>query len=105
MAGRTARVRPCNGLRRRFLPMAYDKLNLDGRIAVVIGGTSGIGRALSLGLADAGAHVVASSRRQAEVDATAAEIEQRGRKTLRVTSDVLDRPSLEALQGKVLEAF
>ena len=85
--------------------MGYDQLNLDGRIAVVIGGTSGIGRALSLGLAEAGAHVVASSRRQAEVDAAAAEIEQRGRKTLRATSDVLDRPSLEALQGNVLEAF
>src|SRR5438552_11162732 len=85
--------------------MAYDKLNLDGRIAVVIGGTSGIGRTLSLGLAEAGAHVVPSSRRKQEVDATAVEIEARGRRTLRATSDVLDRSSLEALRGNVLEAF
>ena len=70
---------------------------LDGRIAVVIGGTSGIGHAITLGLADAGADVVASSRRQPEVEAAAAEVERRGRRSLRVTSDVTDRASLERL--------
>src|SRR5690349_20365162 len=85
--------------------MPYDKLSLDGRVAVVIGGTSGIGRTLSLGLAEAGAHVVPSSRRLAEVESTAAEIEAKGRKTLRAASDVLDRGSLEALKGDVLGAF
>jgi NAD(P)-dependent dehydrogenase (short-subunit alcohol dehydrogenase family) len=85
--------------------MGYDKLNLDGRVAVVIGGTSGIGKTMSLGLAEAGAHVVASSRRQPEVDATAAAIEQRGRRTLRLTSDVLDRESLEKLRAATVAAF
>jgi NAD(P)-dependent dehydrogenase (short-subunit alcohol dehydrogenase family) len=85
--------------------MPYDKLDLDGRIAVVIGGTSGIGKTLSLGLADAGAHVIPSSRRQTEVDAAAAEIESRGRKTLRVTSDVLQRGSLERLCEETLRTF
>ena len=66
-------------------------MTLAGRCAVVLGGTSGIGRAIALGMAEAGADVVASSRRRAEVDATADAIEAAGRRTLRVTSDVTDR--------------
>jgi NAD(P)-dependent dehydrogenase (short-subunit alcohol dehydrogenase family) len=85
--------------------MAFNGLNLEGQVAVVVGGTSGIGKTLALGLADAGAHVVPSSRRKTEVDAAAAEIEQRGRKTLRLPSDVLDRPSLERLRSGVVETF
>jgi NAD(P)-dependent dehydrogenase (short-subunit alcohol dehydrogenase family) len=85
--------------------MAIDRLSLTDQVAVVIGGTSGIGKTLSLGLAEAGAHVVASSRRQAEVDQTAAEIERRERRTLRLTSDVLQRASLEHLRDQVLSAF
>jgi NAD(P)-dependent dehydrogenase (short-subunit alcohol dehydrogenase family) len=80
-------------------------LNLDGRTAVVLGGTSGIGRAISLGLAAAGADVVASARRPAEVVATADAIEAAGRKTLRLTSDVTSRPTLEALRDATLAAF
>jgi len=78
---------------------------LEGKVAVVTGGTSGIGRAISLGLADAGADVVASARRQAEIDSTAAEIEARGRKTLRQPSDVCNRTTLEALLVSVLDHF
>ena len=80
-------------------------LNLEGRTAVVIGGTSGLGSALSLGLAEAGADVVASARRAEQVEATAAAIERIGRKTLRVCSDVSDRASLETLCARVLETF
>ena len=79
--------------------------DLEGKTAVVIGGTSGIGRALSLGLADAGADVVASARRMEHVNDTAAEIERRGRKTLRVRSDLADRGSLENLLAACLEGF
>jgi NAD(P)-dependent dehydrogenase (short-subunit alcohol dehydrogenase family) len=79
--------------------------SLDGKVAVVTGGTSGIGRALSLGLADAGADVIATARRQQQVDETAKEIEARGRKTLRMSSDVGDRASLEKLLAATLEAF
>jgi len=71
----------------------------------VIGGTSGIGRALSLGLADAGADVIASARRQEHVDETAAEIERRGRRTLRLCSDVCSRASLEKLLVASLQHF
>jgi NAD(P)-dependent dehydrogenase (short-subunit alcohol dehydrogenase family) len=80
-------------------------LSLEGKIAVVTGGTSGIGRALSLGLADAGADVIASARRRQQVDETAGEIEARGRKTLRQTSDVCDRATLEELLAATLDRF
>jgi NAD(P)-dependent dehydrogenase (short-subunit alcohol dehydrogenase family) len=79
--------------------------SLEGKTAVVIGGTSGIGRALSLGLADAGADVIASSRRRECVDETAAEIERRGRQTLRLCSDVSSRGSLEELLEASLQHF
>jgi NAD(P)-dependent dehydrogenase (short-subunit alcohol dehydrogenase family) len=85
--------------------MSQALLSLEGRVAVVIGGTSGIGKTLSLGLAQAGAQVIASSRRAAEVEATAAALEACGKKTLRRTSDVLDRASLEGLRAAVLERF
>jgi len=85
--------------------MAFRPLDLSGRVAVVIGGTSGIGRAIAHGLAEAGADVVATSRRAGQVESTAKEIEQRGRKSLRVTSDVVDRQSLEQLLQKLVSAF
>jgi NAD(P)-dependent dehydrogenase (short-subunit alcohol dehydrogenase family) len=87
--------------------MGFEKtgLSLEGRSAVVIGGTSGIGRALALGLANAGADVAPSARRQDQVDQTAAEIEDLGRKSLRVASDVADSSSLEALLASAVEAF
>ena len=85
--------------------MATNIFNLEGKIAVVIGGTTGIGRMLSLGLADAGADVIASARRQEQVDETAAEIERRGRQTLRLCSDVGNRASLEELLAASLQRF
>ena len=77
--------------------MGFAALELHGRNAVVIGGTSGIGRAIAHGLADAGANVVCTSRREDQVNAAAVEIESKGKKTLRVTSDVSDKSSLESL--------
>jgi len=80
-------------------------LSLQGKTAVVVGGTLGIGRAIALGLAQAGANVVASSRSQDGVDQVAAEIEAIGRKTLRVASDVGNRASLERLCDLVTQEF
>lgn len=85
--------------------MAFRPLDLSGRVAVVIGGTSGIGRAIAYGLAEAGADVVPTSRRSEQVESTAKEIEQRGRKSLRVISDVADRKSLEQVLQKSVSAF
>ena len=85
--------------------MSFRLLGLEGKVAVVTGGTSGIGRALSLGLAEAGAHVIATARRKQQVDETAADIEKLGRKTLRLASDVCDRASLEAVLGATLQSL
>lgn len=79
--------------------------DLQGRVAVVIGGTSGIGRALAVGLAEAGADVVASGRRAELVGEVAGAIEARGRRTLRLPCDVAKRASLEALRDATLAAF
>jgi NAD(P)-dependent dehydrogenase (short-subunit alcohol dehydrogenase family) len=85
--------------------MSHKLFDLTGKTAVVIGGTSGIGLAMAVGLAEAGADVVPSSRRQEQVDEAAAKIEALGRKTLRLSSDVGDRASLQALCDGVLAAF
>ncbi|MFP5278043.1 MAG: SDR family NAD(P)-dependent oxidoreductase [Acidobacteriota bacterium] len=85
--------------------MQTNLFSLEGKVAVVTGGTSGIGRALSLGLAQAGADVVATARRPQQVEETAAAIEALGRKTLRISSDVGDRSSLAQLLKTTLERF
>ena len=86
--------------------MSPSPLSLEGKVAVVVGGTSGIGRAISLGLAEAGADVVASARRPEQVESTAAEIEAayriKPRRALRITSDVADRASLQNLLDETL---
>ncbi len=85
--------------------MGHPSLDLTGKVAVVLGGTQGIGRALSLGMAEAGADVVACARTVEKVESTANEIEERGRRTLRLSADVCDRASLEQARDRVLGAF
>jgi NAD(P)-dependent dehydrogenase (short-subunit alcohol dehydrogenase family) len=85
--------------------MTRSIFDLTGKTAVVIGGTSGIGRVLALGLADAGADVVATARRQNLVDEVATEIERRGRRTLRLATDVADEAALGEFRDAVIGAF
>jgi NAD(P)-dependent dehydrogenase (short-subunit alcohol dehydrogenase family) len=85
--------------------MGYKPLDLDGKVAVVVGGSSGIGRTIALGLAQAGADVVSSARRLEFVNALADEIEAVGRRSLRVTCDVADRNSLEKLLHACVDGF
>lgn len=85
--------------------MGYPLLELNGKVAVVIGGTSGIGRAIASGLAEAGADVIPTSRRLEQVEEAAGEIEQLGRRTLRIASDVSDRASLQGVLDQSIEAF
>jgi NAD(P)-dependent dehydrogenase (short-subunit alcohol dehydrogenase family) len=85
--------------------MSTKLFSLEGKVAVVTGGTSGIGRTLSLGLAEAGADVIPTARRQQQVEDTAHAIEALGRQTLRLTSDVCDRASLEKLLDAAIERF
>jgi NAD(P)-dependent dehydrogenase (short-subunit alcohol dehydrogenase family) len=79
--------------------------NLAGRCAVVVGGTSGIGKAIALALARAGANVVATSRSVEHIDKLATRIEGLGRRTLRVISDVSNRESLQQLHDQTIAAF
>jgi NAD(P)-dependent dehydrogenase (short-subunit alcohol dehydrogenase family) len=79
--------------------------DLSGRTAVVVGGTSGIGRTLALGLADAGADVIATGRRLPLVKEVSAEIERKGRRTLAIAADVSEMPSLDRLRDECLEEF
>jgi len=85
--------------------MGYAGLELDGQVAVVIGGTSGIGQVIACGLAEAGADVIPTSRRAEAVENTAGLIEALGRRSLRVTSDVTDRASLQHLLDAAVKAF
>lgn len=85
--------------------MTYSPLELKGKVAVVIGGTSGIGRAIAHGFAQAGADVVPTSRRSEQVEAAASEIEAFDVRSLRVTSDVSDRSSLERVLNDTVAAF
>jgi NAD(P)-dependent dehydrogenase (short-subunit alcohol dehydrogenase family) len=85
--------------------MSYSGFDLTGRLAVVIGGTSGIGRAIAHGLASAGADVVSTSRRPDQVETACTEIESLDRRTIRCASDVADRASLETLLERCVDEF
>lgn len=79
-----------------------DLFDLTGRVAVVMGGTSGIGRAIALGFAEVGADVVATGRRETLVREVADEIEKLGRRSLRQTVDAASRSSIDHLRDAVL---
>ena len=85
--------------------MSFPALDLAGRIAVVIGATSGIGKAIALGLADAGADVVPTGRRAKLAQEAAREVEARGRRSLVMAADVSDADSLQALADATIEKF
>src|SRR5580704_7511834 len=85
--------------------MGHPLFDLSGKSAVVVGGTSGIGLAMAVGLAEAGADVVASSRRVEQVDEAAKAIEATGRRALRLTSDVADRSTLQKLLDGTVKEF
>ena len=85
--------------------MSLGLFDLNGRVAVVTGGTSGLGREIALGLAGAGADVAPASRRLEQVEKTASEIEALGRQSLRAACDVLDRGSIQRLHDAVMARF
>jgi NAD(P)-dependent dehydrogenase (short-subunit alcohol dehydrogenase family) len=79
--------------------------DLTGRVAVVVGATSGLGRAIAIGLAEAGADVVPTGRREQNVDEVCTEIEKIGRKTLRHATDASKRASVDGLRDAVVKEF
>jgi NAD(P)-dependent dehydrogenase (short-subunit alcohol dehydrogenase family) len=85
--------------------MAYKGLSLDRKGALVFGGTSGLGKSIATGLAEAGADVVAVSRRAEEVQKTAADLRALGRKTLELTGDVTRRDDIQRVIDRMLQAM
>src|ERR1700746_1981038 len=85
--------------------MGHPLLELTGKTAVVVGGTSGIGLALSQGLAQAGADVVPTGRRAEQVQAAVSAVEALGRRSLAQTCDVTDDTSISQLLKAVCAAF
>lgn len=85
--------------------MPFPGLDLTDRVAVVIGATSGIGKAIALALADAGADVVPTGRRAKLTKQATREIKARGRRSLAITADVSDADSLQALADATIEEF
>ncbi|HTA68114.1 MAG TPA: SDR family oxidoreductase [Bryobacteraceae bacterium] len=85
--------------------MVKNFMDLSDRVAVVIGGTSGLGRTIALGLAEAGADVVSSGRRQELVEEVSARIRALGRDTVSLSVNVSDRKSIDALRDAVVERF
>lgn len=84
---------------------ATNLMDLTGRVAVVIGGTSGLGRHLAAGLAQAGADVVPTGRREQMLEGACGEVERAGRRTLRHACDIGSRESVERFRDAVLAAF
>ena len=80
--------------------------DLTGRVAVVTGGSKGLGKAMAAGLASAGCRVVLVSRTQEEIDEAAKEIsDQFGVETLAFAADVIDQQAMEAVVAKVVDHF
>jgi NAD(P)-dependent dehydrogenase (short-subunit alcohol dehydrogenase family) len=82
-----------------------EQFNLDGQVAVVTGAGRGIGEAIAVGLAEAGADVVVAARRTNEIERVAERIEALGRRALAVTCDVMDMAQVESLAQETEKAM
>ena len=74
-----------------------DQFKLDGQVAVVTGGGRGIGEAIALGMAEAGADIVVAARRTEEIEAIADKVRALGRKALAITTDMMEIEQVQAL--------
>ncbi len=83
------------------MAFSLKEFSLEGKTALVTGGSRGIGKAIALGLASAGANVAVSSRKLPDLEAVAAEIKAMGRKSLAVAAHAGRTPELEALVEQV----
>ncbi|MFT5322616.1 MAG: 3-oxoacyl-[acyl-carrier protein] reductase [Planctomycetaceae bacterium] len=81
------------------------QLPLAGQVAIITGGGRGIGRAIAIAYAEAGANVCVTARTASEIDQVAAEIKQSGGRSLAVTCDVSDRSSVESMIERTISEF
>src|SRR4051794_39671092 len=85
--------------------MAKNFTDLTGRVAVVMGGTSGIGKSMALGLAEAGADVIPTGRRDANVTEMSSLVQGLGRRSMAQACDVSDRASVDSFRDAVMREF
>lgn len=74
-----------------------DQFKLDGQVVVITGGGRGIGEAIAIGMAEAGADIVVAARRTNEIEAVAEKVRALGRRALAVTTDMMDVAQVQAL--------
>ena len=85
--------------------MGLEIFSLEGKVAVVTGASRGFGKAIAIGLAEAGADVVLAARTESALQEVAADIEGKGRKALVVPTDMGSKESIENLASKSVETF
>ena len=82
-----------------------ESLSLDGKVVIITGGGTGLGRAMVRDLAEAGADMVISARRPGPIEEAAAEVEGMGRRALAIPADVGDSQQVDSMIARTLEHF
>ena len=85
--------------------MILDKYRLDGKVALITGGSRGIGRSIALGFAEVGADIVIASRKLADLEQVAKEISMLGRRSLAIPTHAAHREELDNLVKKSMDEF
>lgn len=85
--------------------MILDELSLEGKVAIVTGGGTGLGKAMSLAMASAGADIVVGARRAEPIEQTAAEVRKLGRRALAIPTDITDSRQVNQMVDRALTDF